>query len=163
MKLTAILFISLLSCTGEFNSGAGFTTVLEDTLFIIGVGDSSLSPFVLKLDTDEPADRVASVRGLERFGSIFGLSTSSFRKLDFRRRVRSATDGGFSGKGGAGPLLPTEVGVVAALEFVVAIFWNFNTAIWFTLLWDYTSGIKQPKYFFPSNLRMWISVYISLL
>ena len=38
----------------------------------------------------------------------FGFSASSFLKLDLRSRVRSATDGGFSGKGGAGPLLPGD-------------------------------------------------------
>lgn len=123
--LTGILLTSLLSWTGEFNCW-------EDTLFITGVGDSSLSPLVLKLDTEDPADLGVSASGLERFVSIFGFSDSSLRKLDLRRRVLSATEGGFSGRGGAGPLLPTVTGVllVLPLEFVLAIFWKhkkFNT------------------------------------
>ena len=99
--------------------------MFDDTLFMMGVGDSSLSPLVLKLETDDPTDFGVSASGLERLVSIlsiFGLSDSSLRKLDLRRRVRSATDGGFSGRGGAGPLLPTVTGVDPPLPFAFAMF-----------------------------------------
>ena len=97
-------------------------------------GDSSLSPFVceFKLDTEDPADLVTSDNGLDLFGSNLGFSTSSFRKLERKSLVRSATDGGFSGKGGAGPLelvgwgnprIPND-GFVSAMLFKSTVFSN---------------------------------------
>lgn len=71
------------------------------------VGDGDLSPLETIRDEDELADTLTqSLSPLNKvldFSAIFGLSMSSFRKLDLRSRVRSATDGGFSGGGGAGP------------------------------------------------------------
>ena len=70
-----------------------------------GEGVSDFSPLALTtLEGGSVAAR--SARGLVCFSKIFGFSTSSLLKLDFSRRVLSATEGGFSGRGGAGPLLP---------------------------------------------------------
>lgn len=62
-------------------------------------GDGERSPLIEAL---EPF-RSAPLLLLSGFSGTLGLSMSSLRKLDLRRRVRSATEGGFSGSGGAGP------------------------------------------------------------
>ena len=78
-----------------------------------GEGDSDFSPLVL-VGVELAMGTVTglSERGLDRLpgpdtfpSATRGFSGSSFRKLDFNSLVLSATDGGFSGRGGAGPLL----------------------------------------------------------
>lgn len=93
------------------------TLDIEFTL-LAGDGVSDFSPLVLELITLVGGIVAAlSTRGLLCFSIILGFSTSSFLKLDFSNRVLSATDGGFSGKGGAGPLpLPW---VLLALDDIV--------------------------------------------
>jgi hypothetical protein len=67
-------------------------------------GEGDLSPLTELL---EPfwlgfwLDALVELFLISGFSGIFGLSKSSLRKLDLSRRVRSATDGGFSGRGGA--------------------------------------------------------------
>jgi len=119
----ACLSASLLSMTGAVMGGlVGTEGGVLRPLTKPG-GDSSrslLSPpawLELRLDTEEPADRVTSDSGLDLVlppglvsGNALGrtgLSFSSLRKLDRNSRVRSATEGGFSGNGGAGPREPT--------------------------------------------------------
>lgn len=51
-----------------------------------------------------------------RLSGTLGFSPSSFRKLERSKRVLSATEGGFSGRGGAGPLPPGCMGGVEAVS-----------------------------------------------
>lgn len=87
-----------------------------DPTLLAGDRDSALSPFVVPFVH-------LSEDGLARLSTTLGFSASSFRKLDRRRRVRSATDGGFSGRGGAGPREPVVAGTGAGLTVVVVAMW----------------------------------------
>lgn len=92
-----------------------------DPTLLAGEGVSDLSPFVAY----EWGKVVAlSATGLGE--DTLGFSPSSLRKLDFKSLVLSATEGGFSGRGGAGPLPVPDVVkgkfVLVAMLFVSSTF-----------------------------------------